>query len=134
MMKPNRAILPIVAVAAALALNACATSGVAAARSRLSSRAVLSPKQYALRWTLVAEPSEDSPRLELGADQTVGVSGILGQTVNEVVPIPGTDMIRVGALQEGSLFQTSFRSPQQEGTILSEAIIVFRITRPVWSW
>jgi hypothetical protein len=68
-------------------------------------------------------------------DRSVAMSGALSSTVNEVVPIPGTDMIRTGSLQEGSLFQNNFRSPNQEansrgGTAPTQATIVFRVFRP----
>ncbi len=69
------------------------------------------------------------------ADRSVGTSGIMGETVNEVVPIPGTDMVRAGAVPEGSLFQNSFRSPTADaagraGTAPTQATIIFFIDRP----
>lgn len=113
-----------------------ARSNVYPAQVRRSSAAAFSPLAYSLRWILPPALSAEDPKLELGSDQTVGVGGMLGETVNEVVPIPGTDMVRVGVLQEGSLFQSSFRSPQQEttgqsGSVLNSATVVFRVFRPV---
>lgn len=71
---------------------------------------------------------------ELNRDESVGATGVLGQTVNEVVPIPGTDMIRVGALQEGTFFQSSFRNASQDATGGAGgrpgAVLIFRIFRP----
>ncbi len=68
-------------------------------------------------------------------DRSVGLGGLIGQTVNEVVPIPGTDMIRAGAVPEGSLFQNSFRNGLADaagraGESPIGATIVFRIDRP----
>lgn len=74
----------------------------------------------------------DTPMLS--GDQTIGFSGVLGQTVNQVVPIPGTDMIRVGAVQEGSIAQNNTRSTAEasphSGAAPSGAVIIFRISRP----
>jgi hypothetical protein len=69
------------------------------------------------------------------SDRSVGLGGVIGQTVNEVVPIPGTDMIRAGAVPEGSLFQNSFRNPTADaagraGTAPTTATIVFKVGRP----
>lgn len=69
------------------------------------------------------------------ADRSIGASGLMGETVNEVVPIPGTDMVRAGAVPEGSLFQNSFRSAPSEaagraGTAPTQATIIFRVDRP----
>jgi hypothetical protein len=68
-------------------------------------------------------------------DRSVGLGGTIGQTVNEVVPIPGTDMIRAGAVPEGSLFQNSFRNATADaagraGTSPTGATIIFRVDRP----
>lgn len=71
---------------------------------------------------------------ELSRDESVGATGVLGQTVNEVVPIPGTDMIRVGALQEGTFFQSSFRNAGQDAASGASgrpgAVLIFRVFRP----
>lgn len=128
----TRMTVTLISVAAGVVLVGC--TPMHSRPSFSARRASLSPAAFALNWSLGSKVAKDAARLELGSDQTVGVAGFLGQTVNEVVPIPGTDMVRAGALQEGSLFQSSFRSPQQEGAILSEAIIIFRISRPVRSW
>ena len=69
----------------------------------------------------------------LSVDRTLVFSGVLGQTVNEVVPIPGTDMIRAGVVQEGSLSQNANRSSQEyrgSSDLPTGALIIFRISRP----
>lgn len=117
----------------------CVSAGSSMPReSRAYRRSALSPIAYSLAWAMrnSAIDSIAKPRIELGSDQSVGTGGILGNTVNEVVPIPGTDMVKAGVLQEGSLFQSNFRSPQQEtngqsGSILTSATIVFRVFRPI---
>jgi hypothetical protein len=68
-------------------------------------------------------------------DQSVVFSGALGQTIGEVVPIPGTDMIRVGAVEEGTLAQNQTRSakeasPNGGAGSPTSAVIIFRIERP----
>ena len=68
-------------------------------------------------------------------DESIGLRGTIGTTVNQVVPIPGTDMIKVGAVQEGTLFQSSFRNPTQDsndraGSTPNGAVILFHIDRP----
>jgi hypothetical protein len=69
-------------------------------------------------------------------DQSVGNDNpTMSSTLNEVVPIPGTDMIKVGAVQEGTLFQSSFRNPTEDasnrgGGTPTSATVVFRISRP----
>jgi hypothetical protein len=128
----------IFACVACVALNACASiPNPAQQRMRTTARAeTFSPANYALKWVLRSAQYSEDAKPRLGSDQTVGMGGMLGHTVNEVVPIPGTDMVRVGALQEGSLFQSNFRSPQQEttgqsGSILTNATVIFRVTRPL---
>jgi len=67
-------------------------------------------------------------------DESIGLRGSMGMLVNNVVPIPGTDMIKVGAVQEGTLFQTSFRNPTQDahtpGSSPTGAAILFHVNRP----
>ncbi len=114
----------------AVALGACAiappaTAPVAALRYEIGPVAPGSP--FVVR-RLRVEPINVS-------DRSVGLGGVIGQTVNEVVPIPGTDMIRAGAVPEGSLFQNSFRSPTADaagraGTSPTTATIVFKVGRP----
>lgn len=121
-------------------LAACATAGRVASRNYLhsayTSDAYPSARIYS-SWSAAAAAMlgigrKDAP--PLSSDESVGATGVLGQTVNEVVPIPGTDMIRVGALQEGSFFQSSFRNPSQEaatrGGGVTGAVVIFRIFRP----
>ena len=43
------------------------------------------------------------------------IPGILRSTVSFVVPMPGTDMIRVGQVQEGATLQAANRNPGIEG-------------------
>jgi hypothetical protein len=77
-----------------------------------------------------------TPLAQQQQDQSVGNDNpTMSSTLNEVVPIPGTDMIKVGAVQEGSLFQSSFRNPTEDasnrgGGTPTSAAVVFRITRP----
>jgi hypothetical protein len=70
----------------------------------------------------------------IAEDKSVGTAGLLGLTTNEVVPIPGTDMIQFGFLQEGSFSQTNFRSGSQEsvsrGGSNGGAVLIFKIIRP----
>jgi len=123
-------------VCAAL-LAACAPlsggmRGYASTGSRLASypSAQVYPTWYAAAKAML-RPAGSA--LELSRDESVGATGVLGQTVNEVVPIPGTDMIRVGALQEGTFFQSSFRSANQEaaaGAGRTGTVLIFRIFRP----
>jgi hypothetical protein len=76
------------------------------------------------------------PQQQQQQDQSVGNDNpTMSSTLNEVVPIPGTDMIKVGAVQEGTLFQSSFRNPTEDasnrgGGTPTSATVVFRITRP----
>lgn len=86
-----------------------------------------------LRWpTIELRALSSNPA---GADRSVGASGLMGATVNEVVPIPGTDMVRAGAVPEGSLFQNSFRNATADaagraGLSPTGATIIFVVTRP----
>lgn len=69
----------------------------------------------------------------VGGDRSVGAEGLLGHTTNEVVPIPGTDMIRVGFLQEGTFSSSQFRSGAQEAKDRGGAPgagLIFKISRP----
>jgi hypothetical protein len=70
----------------------------------------------------------------IAEDKSVGTGGLLSLTTNEVVPIPGTDMIQFGFLQEGSFSQANFRSGSQEsasrGGGSGGAVLIFKIIRP----
>lgn len=68
-------------------------------------------------------------------DESIGLRGAIGTTVNQVVPIPGTDMIKVGAVQEGTLFQSSSRNPTADGNdragaTPNGAVVLFHVDRP----
>lgn len=83
----------------------------------------------------VAHSFLGSLRGALPVDNSILLSGTLGVTVNQVVPIPGTDMIKVGSVQEGSLYQSSARNPQQgqnerAGATPVGATVLFHIDRP----
>lgn len=124
-----------------LTLGACATglpparaSGAAFAQegSRASRAYVRSGKSARVTSSWVAKlRSRAGPPVE---DQTIALPGVLRATVNEVVPIPGTEMVQAGLVQEGR--QTSNRNAaqeiqRQEGTKpITGAFIIFRIRRP----
>lgn len=117
------------AIAAAI-LGACAiapprTSAAPVLRYEIAPVAPGSP--FLVRRLRVAPPNT--------VDLSLGLGGSIGQTVNEVVPIPGTDMIRAGAVPEGSLFQNSFRNATADasgraGTSPTGATIIFHVDRP----
>gem|GEM_PF-4399062 len=43
------------------------------------------------------------------------IPGLLWNTVGYVVPMPGTEMVRVGMIQEGATLQAANRNPSLEG-------------------
>lgn len=43
------------------------------------------------------------------------IPGLLWSTVGYVVPMPGTEMVRVGMIQEGATLQAANRNPSLEG-------------------
>ena len=83
------------------------------------------------RLRFVMEPAD----LEIGGSRSAdGMESVLGGTVDQVVPIPGMDIVSVGFLKEGAFSQADARSPAQEvqnrlgGS--PGAVIIFRIFRP----
>ena len=64
----------------------------------------------------IAAPLKPAFRLSpLVAAEPGEIPGILRSTVSFVVPMPGTDMIRVGQVQEGATLQAANRNPGIEG-------------------
>ncbi|MBI4543810.1 MAG: hypothetical protein HY703_01280, partial [Gemmatimonadetes bacterium] len=65
-----------------------------------------------------------------------GIPGLLRSTVGFVVPMPGTEMIRVGVVQEGATLQAANRMPSLEGQNIegvgqvNQATLRIRIRRP----
>jgi hypothetical protein len=135
----NRTLRLIPALLAALAAGACAHVAQPGAAGWQAAAVLNStgPSTGALRTSKglsLAALSRQPGRDEI-EDRSVGIAGMLGQSINEIVPIPGADMIQVGTLKDGTLLQSNFRAASQEattrgGTVQSEATIIFRITRP----
>lgn len=76
-----------------------------------------------------------APRPAGPGDESISLNGTIGATVNETVPIPGTDMIRAGQVQEGAYSQNNNRSGtgetrQQSGVPPTSATILVKVTRP----
>lgn len=70
-----------------------------------------------------------------GDDESISLVGIVGVTVNEVVPIPGTDMITQGQVQDGAFAQTINRNATNEarnkpGVPLTGATLLVKVSRP----
>ena len=98
-----------VALAALLGAAACAPH----AQPRHTSAAQLDALH---RGYGIAAPLKSSFRLTpLLAAEGGEIPGILRSTVSFVVPMPGTDMIRVGQVQEGATLQAANRNPGIEG-------------------
>ena len=99
----------------ALALGALVTAGACASPGgpQLSSAAQLDALH---RGYGIAAPLKPAFRLTpLLAAEGGEIPGILRSTVSFVVPMPGTDMIRVGQVQEGATLQAANRNPGIEG-------------------
>ena len=63
------------------------------------------------------------------------LDGTIGVTVNETVPIPGTDMIKAGQVQEGAYSQNNNRNATSEArnsksTPPVDAAIIVKVNRP----
>lgn len=76
-----------------------------------------------------------APRLAGPEDQSIKLDGTIGITVNETVPIPGTDMIRAGQVQEGAYSQNNNRNATSEArnsksTPPIDAAIIVKVNRP----
>ena len=70
-----------------------------------------------------------------GVDESISLDGNVGVTVNEVVPIPGTDMIKQGQVQEGAYSQNNNRNATSEarnktGVPPTDATILVKVSRP----
>lgn len=70
-----------------------------------------------------------------GVDESISLEGNVGVTVNEVVPIPGTDMIKQGQVQEGAYSQNNNRNATSEarnktGVPPTDATILVKVSRP----
>jgi hypothetical protein len=121
--------------AAALFILSAGCASVAPMASRSATVAPLSSAPAPSASGLLSRAFRAAFVTRVQGDQSVGSSSLLGNTVNEVVPIPGTDMIKVGAVQEGSLFQSNFHNPTEDaksrgGSTPTGATIVFRVSRP----
>lgn len=74
-----------------------------------------------------------APAAERGRDEG---SPLLWSTVGYVVPMPGTEMVRVGVVQEGATLQAANRNPALEGLLrddvsrIRDAVIHVIIRRP----
>lgn len=70
-----------------------------------------------LQPALGAEPRIIGGRSALAVRQDRGreIPGLLWSTVGYVVPMPGTEMVRVGMIQEGATLQAANRNPSLEG-------------------
>ena len=90
------------------------TAGCAShAQPRLSSAAQLDALHRGYGIAAPLKPSfRLTPLLAAGGGE---IPGILRSTVSFVVPMPGTDMIRVGQVQEGATLQAANRNPGIEG-------------------
>lgn len=76
-----------------------------------------------------------APRLAGPEDQSIKLDGTIGVTVNETVPIPGTDMIKAGQVQEGAYSQNNNRNATSEArnsktTPPVDAAIIVKVNRP----
>ena len=64
------------------------------------------------------------------------IPGILRSTVGFVVPMPGTEMVRMGVVQEGATLQAANRNPSLEGLggeglpQASSAVFIIKILPP----
>jgi len=76
-----------------------------------------------------------APRIAGPEDHSIQLDGTIGVTVNETVPIPGTDMIKVGQVQEGAYSQNNNRNATSEARNSKsvppvDAAILVKVNRP----
>ena len=76
-----------------------------------------------------------APRAAGPDDQSIALDGTIGVTVNETVPIPGTDMIKAGQVQEGAYSQNNNRNATSEArnsksTPPVDAAVIVKVNRP----
>ena len=76
-----------------------------------------------------------APRVGGPEDHSIMLDGTIGVTVNETVPIPGTDMIKAGQVQEGAYSQNNNRNATSEArnsksTPPVDAAIIVKVNRP----
>lgn len=79
--------------------------------------------------------SRFAPRIAGPEDFSIQLDGTIGVTVNETVPIPGTDMIKVGQVQEGAYSQNNNRNATSEARNSKsvppvDAAILVKVNRP----
>ncbi|NBW65718.1 hypothetical protein EBR44_08140 [bacterium] len=79
--------------------------------------------------------SRFAPRIAGPEDHSIQLDGTIGVTVNETVPIPGTDMIKVGQVQEGAYSQNNNRNATSEARNSKsvppvDAAILVKVNRP----
>ncbi len=79
--------------------------------------------------------SRFAPRVAGPEDHSIQLDGTIGVTVNETVPIPGTDMIKVGQVQEGAYSQNNNRNATSEARNSKsvppvDAAILVKVNRP----
>lgn len=119
----------IAAAGALLALGLAALPGHAQAPARLAVAVPPAPAaaEPAPRRVARMEPAVGRTPTLMGAERAAPrraararadrepVPGLLWSTVGYVVPMPGTEMVRMGMVQEGATQQAANRAPSLEG-------------------